>query len=145
MRRVLEIYKDNMEFLKAVTHITYETRREFYRLWSNLLRLGNLTRSALEKRYEYKEEEEIEGIQKKSLDFLSRLYDSCKGDQSRQFDMYEIGKELEYDEFETELIVETLSRAELIRHEKSFDKITITPYGIMMIKGDVTVGYAPIH
>lgn len=145
MKRVLRIYKDNMEFLKAVTHLTYETRREFYRLWSNLLRPSNLTRTALEKRYEYKEEEEIEGIQKKSLDFLSRLYDSCKGDQSKQFDMYEIGRELEYDEFETELIVETLSRAELIKHQKSSDRVAITPYGIIMIRGEITVGYAPIH
>jgi hypothetical protein len=145
MKRVLEMYKDNMEFLKAVTHLTYETRREFYRLWSNLLRSSNLTGPTLEKRYVYKEEEEIDGIQKKSLDFLSRLYDSCKGDQSRQFDMYEIGKELEYDEFETELIVETLSRVELIRHEKSSDEVRITPYGIMTVKGEITVGYAPIH
>lgn len=141
MKRVLEIYKDNMEFLKAVTHLTYETQLEFYRLWSHLLRPAALA-YPLEDNYEM---ERVEGIQKKALNFLSKLYDLYRDEQSKQFDMYEIGKELEYDEFETELIVETLSRAELIKHQKSSDRVAITPYGIMIINGEITVGYAPIH
>ncbi|MGE5445153.1 MAG: hypothetical protein ACM3SR_11225 [Ignavibacteriales bacterium] len=142
MKRVLQVYKDNIEFLKTTVHLTYETLSEFYRLWSHLLRPADLVHPSLERKHE---EEKIEGIQKKVLDFLSELYGLCKDDQSKEFNMYDIGKELEYDEFETELIVETLSRAELIRHDKSSDEVRITPYGIMTVKGEVTVGYAPIH
>jgi hypothetical protein len=141
MNLVLEVYKDNIEFLKTTVHLTYETLTEFYRLWSQLLKPADPA-YPLEGRHE---EEKIEGIQKKALGFLSKLYDLSKGDQSKQFSMHDIGKELEYDEFETEIIVETLSRAELIKHEKSSDKITITPYGIMTVKGEISVGYAPIH
>ena len=142
MNPVLEVYKDNVEFLKGIMYLAYETQREFYRLWYTLLRPANLTQPVLERK---DEEGKEEGIQKKVLDFLSRLYDLCEGEHSTQFNMYDIGKELEYDEFETELIVETLSRAELIRHDKSSDEVRITPYGIMTVKGEVTVGYAPIH
>src|SRR5581483_5439088 len=141
MNLVLEVYKDNIEFLKTTVHLTYETLSEFYRLWSQLLKPADPA-YPLEERHE---EERIEGIQKKALGFLSKLYDLSKDDQSKQFSMHDIGKELEYDEFETEIIVETLARAELIRHEKSSDKITITPYGIMTVKGEISVGYAPIH
>ncbi len=141
MKRVLEIYKDNMKFLKAVTHITYETQLEFYRLSSHLLRPADLAHP-LEDNYGM---ERVEGIQKKALNFLSKLYDLYRDEQFKQFDMYEIGKELEYEEFETELIVETLSRGELIKHQKSSDRVAITPYGIMIINGEITVGYAPIH
>jgi hypothetical protein len=141
MNLVLEVYKDNIEFLKTTVHLTYETLSEFYHLWSQLLKPADPAHP-LERKHE---EERIEGIQKKALNFLSELYGLCKDDQFKEFNMYEIGKELEYDEFETELIVETLARAELIRHEKSSDRVAITPYGIMTVKGEVTVGYAPIH
>ncbi len=143
MSLVLEVYRDNIEFLKTAVHLTYETLSEFYRLWSHLLRPTDLARP-LWGSYEY-EEEKVDGIQKKAVNFLSKLYDLSDGDQSKQFSMYEIGEELEYDEFETELIVETLSRAELIKHEKSSNEVRITPYGIMTVKGEITVGYAPIH
>jgi hypothetical protein len=142
MNPVLEVYRDNMNFLKGIVHLAYETQREFYRLWSDLLKPANIVRPVSERE---DEEEKVEGIQKKALDFLSELYDLCKDDQSKQFNMYEVGKELGYDAPETEFIIETLSRAELIRHEKSSDKVTITPYGIMTMKGEVVVGYAPIH
>jgi hypothetical protein len=142
MKRVLEIYKDNIKFLQNVTKLAYETRREFYHIWSDLLKPSSPARPILERKHE---EEKIKRTQKKVLDFLSKLYDLSKGDPSEEFNMYEIGKELEYDEFETELIVETLTRAELIRHVKSSDTVAITPYGIMTVKGEVTVGYAPIH
>jgi hypothetical protein len=78
------------------------------------------------------------------MKFLSKLYSLCKDEQSKQFNMYEIGKKLGYDATETEYIAETLSRTELIRYEKSSNKVTITTYGIMMTKGEITVGYAPI-
>lgn len=86
----------------------------------------------------------VEGIQGKALNFLSKLYSLCKDEQYKQFNIYEIGKKLGYNTAETEYIVETLSRPELIRYEKSSNKVTITTYGIMMTKGEITVGYAPI-
>jgi acetoin utilization protein AcuB len=86
----------------------------------------------------------VEGSQKNALKFLSKLYSLCKVNQSKQFDLYEIGKKLRYNATETNYIVETLSRAELIRYEKSSNKVAITTYGIMVAKGEITVGYAPI-
>jgi hypothetical protein len=59
--------------------------------------------------------------------------------------MYEIGKRLGFDQFETELIVENLNRAELISHQNNSDKVSITPYGIMTIRGEIRIGYAPVH
>jgi len=143
MKRVLEIYKDNIEFLKTVTKLAYESRREFYNLWSDLLKPSGAVHPVLQRKYE--EGELVEGIQKKALGFLSNLYDFCKDDRSKEFNMYEIGVGLGYDSSETESIVETLSRAEMLRRDKSSDSVTITPYGIMTVKGEVTVGYAPIH
>ena len=143
MKRALEIYKDNIEFLETVTKLAYETRREFYNLWSDLLKPSSAVRSVLQRKYE--EEESVEGIQKKALHFLSKLYGLSKGDQSKQLSMYKIGEGLGYDSSETVSIVETLSRAEMLRRDKSSDRVTITPYGIMTIRGEITVGYAPIH
>ncbi|MER3447812.1 MAG: hypothetical protein C4291_13715 [Candidatus Dadabacteria bacterium] len=141
MNLVLELYKDNIEFLKTTVYLTYETLSEFYRLWSHLLGPTDLTHT-LKDNYR---EESVEGIQKKAFNFLSKLYDLCESDQTKGFNMYEIGDELGYSTSEAEFIVETLSRAELIRHEKSSNEVRITPYGIMTIKGEITVGYAPIH
>ena len=83
-------------------------------------------------------------IQEQAFSFLSKLYSLSKDGQSKQFNMYEIGKKLGYNATETEYIVETLSRTELLKYEKSFNKVTINPYGIMMAKGEIKVGYAPI-
>src|SRR4030066_252506 len=83
-------------------------------------------------------------IQEQAFSFLSKLYSLSKDGQSKQFNMYEIGKKLGYNATETEYVVETLSRTELLKYEKSFNKVTITPYGIMMAKGEIKVGYAPI-
>ncbi len=113
---------------------------EYCHLWFNLLKPINFSQHG-----KYKEEEEVEGIQKKTLSFLYELHDLCKGEQTKQFDMYKIGKGLGYDASETEHIVENLPRSELIRHDKASDKVVISPYGIMLINGEVAVGYAPIH
>jgi hypothetical protein len=137
------IYKNNIDFLRSITHLFYETLGEYQYLWFNLIRPVNPAESPLERSYD--EGESVEGIQKKGHLFLSELYGLCRGDQSRGFNMYEIGESLGLDEFETEDIVENLSRAELIRHDKSSDKVSMTPYGIMIIKGEITVGYAPVH
>lgn len=134
------IYKDNFIYLKRVTHLIYETLGEYQHLWFNLIKTVN---PPLER--EYEDDEELAGIQVKGHLFLSELYRLCKEDQSKEFNMYEIGKRLGFDQFETELIVENLNRAELISHQKNSDKVSITPYGIMTIRGEIRIGYAPVH
>lgn len=134
------IYKNNFVYLKNLTHLIYETLGEYQHLWFNLIKPVS---PPLER--EYEDDEELPGIQKKGHLFLSELYRLCKEDQSKEFNMYEIGKRLGFDQFETELIVENLNSAELISQESHSDKVTITPYGIMMIKGEIRIGYAPVH
>jgi len=134
------IYKDNFVYLKNLTHLIYETLGEYQHLWFNLIKPVN---PPLER--EYEDDEELAGIQVKGHLFLSELYRLCKEDQSKEFNMYEIGKRLGFDQFETELIVENLNRAELISHESHSGKVAITPYGIMIINGEIRIGYAPVH
>ncbi|HLE24206.1 MAG TPA: hypothetical protein VI935_00990 [Thermodesulfobacteriota bacterium] len=134
------IYKDNFVYLKNLTQLIYETLGEYQHLWFNLIKPVN---PPLER--EYEDDEELPGIQKKGHLFLSELYRLCKEDQSKEFNMYEIGERLGFDEFETELIVENLANSELISHQKSSDEVSITPYGIMTIKGEIRIGYAPVH
>jgi hypothetical protein len=133
------IYKNNYVYLKNITHLVYETLSVYQNLWVNLIKPIN---PPSESRYE---DDELVGIQRKGNIFLSELYALSKEDDAKELDMYEIGKTLKFDEFETELIVENLADAELIRHEKDSDKVAITPYGIMTMKGEIPVGYAPIH
>lgn len=90
------------------------------------------------------ENEGVERIQEKAFEFLSNLYSLCKDEQPKQFDMYVVGKMLGYNATETECIVETLSRAELIRAEKSSCRVAIATYGIMVTKGEITARYAPL-
>ncbi len=100
-----------------------------------------LPSQAVEKSYE---DERVNEIQEKALKFLSKLYSPCKDGEPKEFDMYVTGKNLGNNATETEYIVNTLSRAELIKHDKTSDRISITNYGIMIMKGAITVGYAPI-
>jgi acetoin utilization protein AcuB len=86
----------------------------------------------------------VEGTQKKALKFLSRLYSLSKDDQSKQFNMHEIGRKMGYDASETEYIAETLSRTELIKYDRSSNRVAITTYGIMVTKGEITPVYAPL-
>ncbi len=142
MKLTQETYKDNIKFLRTTIHLVYKALDEYRCLWFNLLKPVNLVKPVLEKNYE---DEEVKRIQEKALNFLSKLYSLCKKDeQSKQVNMYEIGKKLGYNATEIEYIVETLSRTELVRYEKSSNKVAITTYGIMMTKGEITVGYAPI-
>jgi len=134
------IYKDNFVYLKNLTHLIYETLGEYQHLWFNLIKPAN---PPLER--EYEDDEELAGIQVKGHLFLSELYRLCKEDQSKEFNMYEIGKRLGFDQFETELIVENLNRAELVSHQNNSDNVSITPYGIMTIRGEIRIGYAPVH
>lgn len=137
---MIYIYRDNFIYLKRVTHLIYETLGEYQHLWFNLIKPVN---PPLER--EYEDDEELAGIQVKGHLFLSELYRLCKEDQSKEFNMYEIGKRLGFDQFETELIVENLNRAELISHQNNSDEVSITPYGIMTIRGEIRIGYAPVH
>jgi hypothetical protein len=88
--------------------------------------------------------ERVERIQEKAFKFLSKLYSLCKDEQSKEFDMYVVGKRLGYNATETECIVETLSRAELIKAVKFSCKVSIATYGIMVTKGEITARYAPL-
>jgi hypothetical protein len=133
------IYKNNFVYLKKVTHLAYEVLSEYQHLWFNLIKPVN---SPSEIEYD---DEELSGIQIKGDLFLSELHRLCKEDQFEKFNMHEIGKRLGFDEFETELVVENLSDSELIKHESQTDNVTITPYGIMTMKGEIPIGYAPIH
>ncbi len=120
MRLVQEIYKDHVSFLKNTMRLAYKTIGEYNLLLFNLIKPARLLRPALGSKYA---EEKIDGIQSKASNYLSKLYSLSKGDQSRQFDIYEIGKKLGYEASETESIVENLSRSELIRNEKASSKV----------------------
>ncbi len=59
--------------------------------------------------------------------------------------MYIIGETLGFDELDTENIVNNLSRAELIKHDSVANQVSITAYGMMIKRGEIDVGYAPVH
>jgi hypothetical protein len=94
-----------------------------------------LANQVLEKNYEY---EYVKRIQGKAFKFLAVLR-PCKGEQPKEFDMYEIGKNLRCTPTETEYIVETLSCAELIRHERDSCQVAITTYGILFSLQNLTI------
>ncbi|HWP92090.1 MAG TPA: hypothetical protein VNN20_07835 [Thermodesulfobacteriota bacterium] len=137
-----EIYKDNIEFLRRVIQLTYEIIDECNHLLFNFLKPVAIPRQDVTKKFD---EEKMESIQRNGFRFLSLLYDLSGGEESVRFDMHEIGKRLGYDVLETEYIVETLARSELIRRERNSPNISISSYGIMTINGDINVGYAPVH
>lgn len=142
MNIVQHIYRDNIEFLRRIVQLAYETINECNNLWFNLMKPVGLPKNEAGRKFR---KEKIESIQKKAFSYLSRLYNLSKGESSGRFDMYEVGKELGYDTSNTEYIVETLARSELIGHEKNSSNVSITSYGIMTINGDIAIGYAPIH
>jgi hypothetical protein len=82
--------------------------------------------------------EGVERIQEKAFKFLSELC-PCKGEEPKEFDMYVIGKNLRCNATETEYIIETLSRAELIRYERDSCKVAITTYGILFTLQNLTL------
>ncbi|MBI2487695.1 MAG: hypothetical protein HYW01_12275 [Deltaproteobacteria bacterium] len=142
MRLAQELYEDNINFFNNMIQLAYSTVNEYSKLMLNMIKPARPLHLALGGKHE---EEEIERIQSKASNYLSILYSLSKGDRSSLFDMYEIGKRLEYEASEVDFIVENLSRSELISCEKASGKISITPYGVMIMKGEITVGYAPIH
>lgn len=142
MKLVQELYEDNINFVNHMIRLAYTTLDEYSRLLLNMIKPVSPPQPALGTKGR---EVEIEGIQTKSSNYLSILYGLSEGDQSKAFDMYEIGKMLGHETSEVDYIVENLCRSELISREKASGNISITPYGIMTINGDINVGYAPIH
>jgi DNA-binding MarR family transcriptional regulator len=142
MRLVQELYEDNINFFNDMVRLAYSSANEYSKLMLNLIKPASPLHPTLGRKHG---EEEIAQIQTKASNYLSILYNLSKGDHSRLFDMYEIGDRLGYEASEVDFIVENLSRSELISGEKASGKISITPYGVMIMKGEITVGYAPIH
>jgi hypothetical protein len=142
MNLVQELYEDNVTFLNDMIRLAYATLDGYGRLFVNFMRPINPEHLTPQNRGG---EVEIDRIQEKGSKYLSILYGLSEGSQSRSFDMYEIGKILGYEPREVDFIVVSLCRSELISRDKVSGKISITPYGIMTINGDINVGYAPIH
>jgi hypothetical protein len=142
INKIQDIYNDNLRFMGLVLNSTYDVIGKGQDLWIDLLRP---TKSSTRVVRRDNQGETVEGIQSKGDRFLSELNVLSKADQSKGFDMYEIGERIGFEEFETEEIVNNLSRAELINRDKSSDNVFITPYGIMINNRDIIVGYAPVH
>lgn len=142
MNKIQDIYDDNLKFMRLVLNSTYDVMGKGQVLLINLLKPAKPSTRIVRTD---KREEPIEGIQSRGDRFLSELYALSKADQNRGFNMYEIGKGIGFDEFETEEIVDNLSRAELIKRDKSSEDVFLTPYGIMIHNRDIIVGYAPVH
>ncbi len=79
----------------------------------------------------------IEEIIKKRFKFLYKLYELSDGDERYFRDMYEIGKELNYDEKLVYLITQYLGRENLIKNVGS-SKIGITHWGIREVEDAVS-------
>ncbi len=142
MNKIQDIYNDNLRFMRFVLNSTYDVMGKSQDLLMNLLKPAKPSKRIVRPGYN---EEPIDDIQSKGDQFLSELRALSKAHQNRGFNMYEIGNSMGFDEFETEEIVNNLSRAELIQRDKSSDDVFITPYGVMINDRDIIVGYAPVH
>ena len=76
----------------------------------------------------------LKQIEENSLKFLFELYSRCKDNQSKECNIYEVGRKLKYNENETEHAVEELYKADLVKHEKGSDKVSITPKGTKIVR-----------
>ncbi|HSE84379.1 MAG TPA: hypothetical protein VLB01_07515 [Thermodesulfobacteriota bacterium] len=76
----------------------------------------------------------LKQIEENSLKFLFELYERCKDDESKEYNIYEIGRKLKYNEKETEHAVGELHKADLVRHEKDSDKVSITLKGTKIVR-----------
>lgn len=145
MNKIQDIYNENLRFMRLVLNYTYDAIGKGQDFWINLLNPPKPSTNIVRRGNSDYRGEQIERIQSKGDRFLSELYALSKADENRGFNMYEIGEGIGLDEFETEVIVDNLSRAELIKRDKSSEDVSITPYGIMINNGDIVVGYAPVH
>lgn len=142
MNKIQDIYNDNLKFMRLVLNSTYDAIEKSQVLWIKLI---NTSRPSTKIPAREHKDEHIEDIQTKGDRFLSELNTLSAADQNREFNMYEIGEGIGFDEFETEEVVNNLSRAELIKRDKSSEDVFITPYGVMINNRDISVGYAPVH
>jgi hypothetical protein len=142
MNKIQDIYNDNLKFMRLVLNSTYDVMGKGQVLMINLLKPAKPSTKIVRRD---NGEEPVEGIQSKGDRFLSELYALSKADQNQGLNMYEIGEGIGFDESETEEIVNNLSRAELIKRDKSSEDVFLTPYGIMINNRDIIVGYAPVH
>jgi len=138
INKINDIYNDNFNYLKLFINTTYDAIDNYQNLWLNLINPD-------ESSSESKREDQIEGIQINGDRFLSELYHLSKGDQSKAFDLFLLGENLGFNRLDTEKIVSNLTRAELIRQNRATNAVSLTPYGLMTKKGQITVGYAPVH
>lgn len=137
-----DIWKDNISYAKSITRSTYRFLGKYRDFWFKLLKPIKPSNGIEETRIN---NEPLDGIQVKGDQFLNELGRLSNLDESKGFDKYEIGARIGFSKEETDYIVGNLSRAELIKQDKTLDEIFITPYGIMTKRGDITVGYAPVH
>jgi hypothetical protein len=142
MNKIQDIYDDNLKFMRSVLNSTYDVVGRSQALLLGLLKPTKPSTRTVRRDYN---DEPIEDIQSKGDRFLSELYALSKADQNKGFNMYEIGERIGFDEFETEEIVNNLSRAELVKRDKTSEDVFLTPYGIMINNRDIIVGYAPVH
>lgn len=142
INRIQDIYGDNLKFFRFVLSSTYDAVGKGQVLLIDLLNPPKTSARIVGRDYD---DEPIEDIQLKGERFLSRLYALSYADQNRGFNMYEIGEAIGFDEFETEEIVNNLSRAELVKKDKTSEDVFLTPYGIMINNREIIVGYAPVH
>ena len=142
INKIQDIYGENLRFVRLVLNSTYDVVGKGQALLIDLLNPAKPSARIVTRDYN---DEPIEDIQSKGDRFLSRLYALSNADQNRAFNMYEIGEAIGFDEFETEEIVNNLSRAELVKRDKPSEDVYLTPYGVMINNRDIIVGYAPVH
>lgn len=80
-----------------------------------------------------------EPIRTKSLHFLSELFSLCGEDTSREYNVYEIGRGCGCNVVESKRITKELFTLDLIRNNRGFEEVSITPKGIALLKGEITI------
>ena len=90
----------------------------------------------------------LKQIEENSLKFLFELYSRCKDNESKECNIYGIGRKLKYDENETKHVVKELHKADLVKYKKDSDKVSITLKGTKIVrriiwqkKGESTTEY----
>ncbi|HEX3034592.1 MAG TPA: hypothetical protein VHT73_05575 [Thermodesulfobacteriota bacterium] len=82
-------------------------------------------------------------IEGQRLNFLSALFALCGENISKEYNLYEVGRQCGYNTAETKQIVEELSNSDLIKVQEGSDKILITPKGIEMMKRTIEYSNNP--
>ena len=82
-------------------------------------------------------------IEGQRLNFLSELFALCGEDTSKEYNLYEVGRQCGYNVTETKQVVEELSNSDLIKVQQGSDKISVTPKGIEMMKRTIEYSNNP--